>query len=350
MKKLIFTLSFILLITMLFSGSLLAQDQIVMKMAIGDSKYINVGDETIPFITYAQMSVFKNVVEQLSNGQISAEIYAGGTLGDDRTVLEQLKKGVIHGVATNEGVLPNWYKPIQVVALPYVLNNELVAWKVFDGEFGQKMFDDMAEKTDFRVISVGSNGGFRMFANNVRPLRKPEDFEGLKIRTQQIPAQMELVKGQGASPTAVSWPEVYSALQTGVVDGAELPVVGAVAQNHHEVVDYITLDKHLFSPMFIVINETWYRDLDPELQRAVKVAGEMAGTASRGMSQYSLSKVVSFFRDQGIEVTTLTEEEREVLKENSYSKVRDWLEERVDEEWITGFEQAVAEAQSEISE
>lgn len=318
--------------------------EIIMKLAMGDSSHINVGDERLPFITYAQLTAFGNAVNELSNGEIAVDIYTNGALGSDREALEQLNQQIIHGVATNEGVLPNWYNPIQVLALPYIFEDETIAWDVLDGPFGQKMFDDMAEKSNYRVISVGSNGGYRMFANNERPLEEPADFEGLKIRTQEIPAQMELVEGQGALATSVSWPEVYNALQTGVVDGAELPLVGAVAQSHQEVIDYVTIDKHLYSPMFIVINEEWYRSLSEENQEAIRKAGRIAGTTSRGFSLYSASKVVEFFKDEGIEVSVLSTEQREALKDNSYSKVREWLVDEVGETWVTDFEEAVEEA------
>lgn len=344
-KKAKLTLSIFIMVLMIFGiFSTVQAEEITMKIAMGDSTHINVGDERLPFITYAQLTAFGNAVNELSNGDITIDIYTSGALGSDREALEQLNQQIIHGVSTNEGVLPNWYDPIQVLALPYIFEDETVAWDVLDGPFGEKMFDDMAEKSNYRVISVGSNGGYRMFANNERPLEKPSDFEGLKIRTQEIPAQMELVEGQGALPTSVSWPEVYNALQTGVVDGAELPLVGAVAQSHQEVIDYVTIDKHLYSPMFLVINEEWYRSLSEEHQAAVKKAGRIAGTTSRGFSLYSASKVVEYFKDEGIEVSVLSNEQREALKENSYSKVREWLVDEVGESWVSEFEEAVENA------
>lgn len=325
-------------------------EQITMQMAIGEPSHINIGDEELPFITYAMMRTFGDVAGELTDGQIEVDIFTDGALGSDREALEQLNQGLIHGVATNEGVLPNWYEPIQVLALPFMFDNQAVAWEVLEGEFMNEMYDDMAEKENYRIISIGSNGGFRMIGNNVRPLRTPEDFEGLNIRTQEIPAQMELVEGQGASATSVSWPEVYNALQTGVVDGAELPVVGAVAQSHHEVLDYVTISKHLYSPMFIVINEEWYQDLEPDHREAIRIAGKVAGTVGRGMSEYSVGRVIEMFEEEDIEVSILSAEEREVLRENSFEPVREWLANEIDEEWIIGFEEAVEEAREKYSE
>ena len=96
--------------------------------------------------------------------------------------------------------------------------------------------------------------------------------------------------------------------------------------------------------MFIVINEEWYRSLSEEHQEAVRKAGKIAGTTSRGFSIYSASKVVEYFKAEGIEVSVLSTEQRDALKENSYSKVREWLVNEVGETWVSEFEEAVAEA------
>lgn len=346
-KTLLIAISAFLMIGLVSMGAA-AQSTVHMQIASSDNPYINVGQERIPYITYAQLKVFANVAGELSGGRITVEVFGSGVLGDDRTVIEQMQANIIQGVTTNDGVLNNWYPPIQVFSLPFVIDNELVAYEVLDGPFGQKMVEDMAAATGLRLITLGCNSGFRMFANNVRPLVTPDDFAGLRIRTQQIPAQMELVSGQGASPTAVAWSEVYTALQTGVVDGAELPVVASLNQNLQEVIQYITLGKHLYGPVFLVVSEQWYQNLDPELQTAIRLAGEAATYASRGFSAYSTSSVVDYFRTQGIEVTVLNAEEREVLKENSLPAVRSWLVETIGEEWILEFEEAVEEARASL--
>lgn len=111
-----------------------------------------------------------------------------------------------------EGTIAIVYPNIQVISIPYLFDSVDQALDVFRGEYGQMLYEDMRKKTGLRVIGVWDNGGSRSFTNNRRPVKTPADMKGLKIRTMDIPAHIELVRSVSAQPTPISWKELYTAL------------------------------------------------------------------------------------------------------------------------------------------
>lgn len=312
-----------------------------------DPPYAAVGDLKYPNHAYAMMRTFKDALEGLSGGRIAVELYPNGVLGDLRENVEAVQAGVLEAATPNEGVLSGFYPKIQAATIPYVFPNAVVAWKVLDGPWGTAMFDDMARETGIRVISIGENAGFRMWANNARPVEKPEDMQGLKIRTMEITAHQQMVQSLGASPTAIPWLEVYGALQTGVVDGAELPVIGALQQNLQEVSKYVTIDQHVYSLVMIVINEKWFQALPEDLRDAVVVAGKQAAVASRGISQSLVNDVIEEFRKQDVKVTVAGPDVQQRFRDVAQPSVIEWAVGQFGKDYVDSFLNAVNEAKTE---
>jgi tripartite ATP-independent transporter DctP family solute receptor len=255
--------------------------------------------------------------------------------------------GVLEATTPSEGPVSIWYPEIQVITIPYIFQNSAVAWEVMDGPFAQELFAGMIEE-GFRPVAIGENGGFRIWGNNVRPIETPADMEGLKIRTMEIPAHQEMVRALGGSPTAVPWMEVYSALQTGVVDGAELPTVGSLQQNLHEVLDYITVDNHVYSLSFIIVSERWYQQLPEDLKQAVLTAGRIATVTSRGLVQVAVNDVLAHFAENGIEVTYVAGDAQQAFRETAQPGVIEWMEETLSPELVAGFMDAVRAAEEKL--
>lgn len=315
-----------------------------------DPPYSSVGDLKYPNHTYAMMRTFKDSLEGLSGGRIAVELYPNGALGDLRENVEAVQAGVLEAATPNEAALSGFYPKIQVATIPYVFPNAAVAWKVLDGPWGRAMFEDMAETTGIRAVAIGENAGFRMWANNKRPIESPESMAGLKIRTMEITAHQEMVKSLGASPTAIPWLEVYGALQTGVVDGAELPIIGALQQNLQEVAKYITIDQHVYSLALIVVSERWFQGLPDDLKKAVIIAGKQAAVAGRGISQSLVNDVVDEFRAQGVEITVASPEVQEQFRETAQPSVIKWAVGEFGQEYVDNFLSAVKKAEIEVAE
>ena len=167
------------------------------------------------------LQIFKKNVESRTDGDISITTYPASQLGGEREQLEAVQFGSIE-MAVLAGPIPNIYPDAMVFDLPYLFKNRDVAYKVMDGEFGQKILDGLLDQTGIRGLAWGENG-FRHFTNNVRRVEKPEDLEGLKIRTMENPAHIAMVNSFGATATPMAFSELYSSLQQGVVDGQENP-------------------------------------------------------------------------------------------------------------------------------
>src|SRR5690606_15638957 len=146
----------------------------------------------------------------------NVELYPYGSLGDAASNLEQMLTGTLQGGTPADGALAPFYADIQVFSIPYLFDSAITAYDVLDGEFGQKLSNDMAEKAGLRFIASYDNGGYRNFSNSKRVIKSAQDMQGMKIRTMSIPVHMEIVKALGGSPTPIAFLELYSALQTGV--------------------------------------------------------------------------------------------------------------------------------------
>lgn len=332
------------------AGTVSAADaEFTLRLPNVDPPYTTVGDLKYPNHVFGMMRTFKDSLEGLSGGRIAVELYPNGTLGDLRENVEAVQAGVLEGATPNEGVMSGFYPEIQIVTIPYVFSNPVVAWEVLDGPWGQKLFDGMISK-GIRTVAIGENAGFRIWANNEREIRTPADMTGLKIRTMEIPAHQAMVSSLGASPTAIPWLEVYGALQTGVVDGAELPIIGALQQNLHEVFKYVTIDQHVYSLALIVISEKWFQTLPDDLKQAVIIAGKQAQVAGRGLSQSLINDVVDEFRKKDVQVTVASPEEQAVFRETAQPGVIAWMVEQFDQEYVDEFLNAVQTVESELKQ
>lgn len=318
-----------------------------MRITNTDAPFVQIDDLKYPYYVYGMMTAFADTLSSLSKGRVATEVYHSGTLGDLRENMESVRMGVLEATTPSEGPVSIFYPDIQVITIPYVFQNSAVAWEVMDGPFGTKLFDGMIEQ-GFRAVGIGENGGFRIWGNNVREIATPADMAGLKIRTMEIPAHQEMVRSLGASPTAVPWMEVYSALQTGVVDGAELPTVGSLQQNLHEVLKYITVDNHVYSLSFIIVSEKWFQSLPADLQEAVLLAGRIATVTSRGLVQVTVNDAMRYFSDNGIEVTNVSGEAQQAFREMAQPGVIKWMEETLSPEIVAEFIQSVRDAETKL--
>lgn len=230
-------------------------------------------------------AVFKNMVEARTNQNIKVELYAAGVLGKERESMEQVQQGVIQSYIASGTGISQFYKMYDVTNLPFAFQSYAVAYEVYDGPFGQEMAEDIRKKTGFKVLGYGESGGFFQISNSKRPIKSPADMKGLKIRTMSIPLHMGIIESLGGAPTPIAWAEVYTALQTGVVDGQMNPIPIINTAKFYEVQKYITLTNHLYAPYVWVLNDKWYQGLTPAEKEIVMDAAQTALTAGRGLNR-----------------------------------------------------------------
>jgi len=263
----------------LLPGALAAQQPIVLKLA-----HLN-AQQPFDVASAAMAAVFKAEVEANSNGRISVELYPNGVLGKEPETMVQVKAGVVQSYISSSGGIAPFYPLIDVTNMPFAFSSYNVGYKVYDGDFGKDLAKDIEAKAGFKVLGFGESGGFFAITNSKRQIKSPADMKGIKLRTMALPLHQAVVKALGASPTTVAWAEVYTSLQTGVVDGQMNPISIIAMAKFQEVQNNITLTNHLYAPYVWVINPKFYNGLSADLRKVVDDASRTAILAGRGLSR-----------------------------------------------------------------
>jgi len=219
---------------------------------------------------------FARRIREATGGAIDIRVYPGGQLGrGERELLEGMQMGIIDLAVTSTGPVSGFSQGMMVLDLPFLFRDYHHVDVVLDGPIGRKLLDDLG-KARLKGLSFFENG-FRNFTNSRRPLLKPEDFRGLKFRTMENPVHLASVRELGAQAVPMSWGEVYTSLQTKVIDGQENPVAVIHSHKLNEVQKYLSLTGHFYSPAPLTMGLRRFTSLKPEWQRlfittAVEVA------------------------------------------------------------------------------
>lgn len=210
------------------------------------------------------MTRFGEVLEEVSGGQFTLVQHPAAALGGEREMIEAVQIGTLDMVITSTGPLPNFVPETQVLDLPFLFRDYDHARGVLDGELGQELLAKVDE-AGFKALAWTENG-FRHITNSQRPVRTPEDLAGLKIRTMENPIHLRAFEALGAAPTPMSFAELFTALQQGVVDAQENPIVVITVSNFAEVQSHLTLSGHLYSPAIIIMSDALWSGLSEEEQ------------------------------------------------------------------------------------
>jgi TRAP-type transport system periplasmic protein len=213
---------------------------------------------------------FSDLVGQKSGGKISVKLFPNGTLGGDLQTVSALQGGVIDMTALSSGLLAGQAKEFVVFDLPFMFNSGREADAIVDGPIGKRLGEKLADKG---LVALGYwELGFRNLTNSKHPVAKLEDFKGLKIRVVQSPIYIDLFSALGANPVPMPFPEVYSALEQKAVDGQENPLKSIELSKFNEVQPYLSLTRHIYSPLSILISrKTWDR-LSSDEQKIIQDA------------------------------------------------------------------------------
>ena len=272
--------------------------------------------------------MFKSEVEKGSGGKIKVEIVYGGALGKPNERLNQVRRGIIQMSDASEGNYASIYKDIQVLSMPYLFPDEQTAWKLLDGPIGTRMAEDIRKKTGIRVLGWWESGGFKHYSSN-RAIRKPDDMKGQKMRVM-APIFGIPVLTLGGSATPISFPELYTSLKTGVVDGQDNAVWVFNLIKLHEVQKFLMLDGHIYSFGPLGINDKWFGGLSKDLQAAVLEAGKAAVAYNRRESRAAEAKNIAMAKERGVTVIPFTREMKKAFADRVRPAAVKWLKENVD--------------------
>ncbi len=263
-------------------------------------KFAHVVNEQDAFHVAAEK--FKELVEKESKGQLGVTLFPNAKLGDERTLLERMKMGIVDaGIITN-GPIINFVPAFGVIDLPFLFRDPEHAYKVLDGPIGQKLLAAM-EAQGWKGLAFGERG-FRNLTNSRRPVVKPEDAKGLKIRVMQNPVYVDSFKALGTNAVPMAWTEVLTALQQGTVDGQENPLNVIVAFKLHEVQKHLSITRHAYAPAPIIMSLGTWKKLTPEQQALVKKAAQDAADFERAWDNKMEAAWLKELQAKGMEVKT----------------------------------------------
>ena len=207
---------------------------------------------------------FAELVNERTDGRIQIEVFHSSQLGEERDVIEQVQFGAIDFTRVSISPLAAFSPNLNALQMPYLYRDADHMWQVLKGEIGDEFLASL-EPAGF-VGLAWYDSGSRSFYNSVREITSVEDLEGLKIRVQQSELMVGLVEALGAVATPMPFGEVYSALQTGVIDGAENNWPSYYSTSHYEVAQYYTLDQHTRVPEILIASEMTMYKLSEEDQ------------------------------------------------------------------------------------
>jgi len=274
---------------------------------------------------------FARYVMEKTNGEIEIRTFPMGQLGGERSLAEQVQAGTLELAAVSCAVLSNFVPQAAVIDLPFVFPDRRTAYAVMDSEIREMLFSYFPAK-GFVALGFTENE-FRDLTNSKHPIRKPDDLKGLKIRLMESPIFVDTFSQLGANPVPMPFPEIYNALQQGVIDGQDNPLYTSILMKFTEVNKYATLSHHMVTECPIVANIDWFNALSPAHQQILRDAGYETEIVNRGhnmqdkLAMSVMSKkdpatgqvipgpsIYAVARKQGVELVELSSEERAAFK------------------------------------
>lgn len=236
-----------------------------------------------------------------SNGQLKISVYPSQQLGTERECLELLQIGSLGMTKVSASVLEGFVPDFKVFSLPFVFQSDEHKFKFFESETGKQLLVS-TEKFWMRGLNY-YDAGSRSFYTKAKPILTPDDLKGLKIRTQESPTSVKLVNALGGSATPISYGELYTGLQAGVVDGAENNPPSFFTSRHYEVCKYYSLDEHTAVPDVLLISTVVWNDLNPQQQKWLQEAADESYEYQKILWAEATEKALEEVKKAGVEIS-----------------------------------------------
>ncbi len=268
--------------------------------------------------------IFQKYIQDRSD-TLEVKIYASNALGQERDIYEGIQLGggascVISGTA----ILNNFIAQISVLDLPFLWQDYEHVHRVLDGKVGRQLAQQL-EQQGFKVLAWMDSWGYRNIITADKEVKTPEDLKGLKIRTIQTPIYVEALNAMGVNATPMAFGEVYTSMQTGVLDGFEHSAAVVKADKFYEVADYIALTRHLFGPLVFVYSKAEWDELTDDEKKVVHEAAIFARDVQRSLAPLREAEAFEFLKEKGMVVNPI---DTAMFKENAKA-IQDRLAEDV---------------------
>ncbi len=266
----------------------------VTKLKIGHGL-----DQSHP--VHQAMEYLAKRLKEKSGGKMQITVYPSQQLGTERECLELLQIGSLAMTKVSSSVLEGFVPDFKVFSLPYIFRNEEHKFKVFEGNVGREL---LLSPQEFRLRGLCFyDAGSRSFYVKDKPINTPDDLTGLKIRTQESATSVKLVNSLGASATPIAWGELYTALQQGVVDGAENNPPSFYTSRHYEVCKYFSLDEHTAVPDLLIISTVIWNGLTEQEKEWLQEAALESYEHQKKLWKESTEKSLKAVQEAGVTVT-----------------------------------------------
>jgi len=246
------------------------------------------------------IDTFAKEVEQRTNGRYKIQTFYSGALGGEREYIESVQLGTQELAFSSTGPVPNFVPETKILDIPFLFRDKEHARKVLDGEIGQDLLKKFEPK-GFKALVWGENG-VRHMTNSKRPVNTPDDLKGLKMRTMENPVHIAAYKGLGIVTTPMAFPEVFTALQQGTVDGQENPLSVIMAGKFEQVQKHLSLTGHVYSPAILLMNKAAFDKLSAADKEAFLEAAKVAVKANRARVDQDDANGVAHLRAGGMQV------------------------------------------------
>ena len=239
-------------------------------------------------------------LSQISGGKMELEIYPSQQLGTERECIELLQIGSLDMTKVSVGVMENFAPRMKVFGLPFLFRDKNHSFQVLDGSIGQELLD---EGTKYWIKGLAYyDAGSRSFYTKDKPINSPSDLKGLKIRVMESVTAMNMVNSLGGSATPISWGELYTSLQQGVVDGAENNPPSFYLSRHYEVCKYYSLDEHTVLPDVLIIGTHIWNDLSEEEKKWMQEAVDNSVVYQRQLWAEAEKEALDEVQKAGVEI------------------------------------------------
>lgn len=256
---------------------------------------------------------FAEIVDQKSGGRLKVRLYPGGTLGGEAAVASSLQGGTIEMSMMGPGILTGMDKDFGVFDTPFLFDDFREVDAVLDGPVGQRLLDKLPDKG---LVGLSYwDHGFRILTNARRPVAKVEDIQGLKVRVQQIPVFIDMFTTLGANAVPMPFTELYTALESGAVDGQENPFISVEVTKFYEVQKYASNTRHAYSPLLVLAGKKFWDQLSADERTILLDAANEAKPYERETSRSLDAKAVEALKGEGMTITDIPPEERARMRE-----------------------------------
>ena len=316
MKKKVLAAAMGMVMLMAAAAMALTVDDIDINNASTQGSEITLGLNHVGATTHPYQygaAAFAKLVHQYTDGKVGVTVYPASQIASGAKAIEFVQMGTLDMCLESTMALENFVPEDGVLNLPFLFSTKKEVYTVLDGPVGDELKKN-AENYGFKILCWMDNG-FRDISNSVRPMTKPDDFKGVKLRTPESPVFIDTFTQLGSIPTAMAVSEVFSSMQLGIVDGQENPSSNFLNNKYGEVNKYYTISHHIYTaePMMIGIDR--WESLSPEIQEALQKAANEACAFEREYSDNVDARNLEEIKAMGVEVNAWTPEQAQAFKD-----------------------------------